>query len=514
MEGRRNSDGDQVLASPVIPAPVHADALGRANSGRQVRKLRRSLQPFRIYIHGNPMPLPHPSLLAHKPAVPLPRRGVVPLPLGRHPRGSGQLTVTEYDGAIWASEAALHAELRSNERAHIERHGSGGGGSGGSSGSLVTPSPSSPVAAAGMRGNNTKPGGKRRWKAPGARDGGSGGDGDDGGGKGSDGAEDEEGDGDGLDAEGEEDELAECSDHVVTASSNEENGGGNGSSRLPGQGRDEKAGTPWGATRRVRIGVAEMMGRRLRMEDAVYVKYAFRGRGDEALFSLYDAHSGSDVAEQAAADYAPHLARELGDGPLPSAAEVEAAMTRAYLALNAELGARQVIGGAVAVTILLSIDESGVSGSLFCSNVGDSRAVLCKGGGALRLSRDFKPFDDDEYERIVELGGFVSLRDGGRVCDDLALTRALGDLHLAKYVSPVPHFRHEHVAFEDAPYLIIGCDGVWDALTDAQAVDAVNATAPDYEKGAAAIRDLAFLHGSTDNISALVVDLTHMVQRL
>ena len=64
--------------------------------------------------------------------------------------------------------------------------------------------------------------------------------------------------------------------------------------------------------------------------------------------------------------------------------------------------------------------------------------------------------------------------------------------------------------FAESPFVIIGCDGVWDVLSDQAAVDAVNAQAPDYTRGAAALRDLAFLHGSTDNISALVIDLTQV----
>jgi serine/threonine protein phosphatase PrpC len=60
------------------------------------------------------------------------------------------------------------------------------------------------------------------------------------------------------------------------------------------------------------------------------------------------------------------------------------------------------------------LDDEGRSGSLFTANVGDARAVLCHDGEGVRLSRDFKPFDPDEYERVVQLGGYVSLRDGGR----------------------------------------------------------------------------------------------------
>ena len=78
---------------------------------------------------------------------------------------------------------------------------------------------------------------------------------------------------------------------------------------------------------------------------------------------------------------------------------------------------------------------------------------------------------------------FVSLRDGGRVCDDLALTRALGDLHLARYIEPVAHCNSVEIDVIDCPFVAVCCDGVWDVLSDQQAVDAVLATAPEYERG-------------------------------
>ena len=67
--------------------------------------------------------------------------------------------------------------------------------------------------------------------------------------------------------------------------------------------------------------------------------------------------------------------------------------------------------------MLLKLDSSGRGGTLYCANVGDALAVLCRNCKGIRLSRDFKPFDDDEYDRIVAADGWVSLRDGGRVCD-------------------------------------------------------------------------------------------------
>jgi len=262
------------------------------------------------------------------------------------------------------------------------------------------------------------------------------------------------------------------------------------------------------AASRIRVGVAEMMGRRLRMEDSVHVIRGFRDRPDEAFFGLYDAHSGSDVCEQAAATYAAELARELGDAELGDSDTVQLAMEATFLRLNSEvLRPIGAIGGAVAVAILLKLDRPG-GGTLYCANVGDARAVLCRNAKGVRISRDFKPFDDDEYNRIFAAGGWVSLRDGGRVCDDLALTRALGDLHLSKFLQPVPHFYSDVLDFTESPFIIIGCDGVWDVLSDQGAADAVSAHAPDYLRGASALRDLAFAHGSTDNISAMVIDCT------
>ena len=62
--------------------------------------------------------------------------------------------------------------------------------------------------------------------------------------------------------------------------------------------------------------------------------------------------------------------------------------------------------------------------SLTVANVGDSRAVLCRAGVPLPLSRDHKPKVTAERQRILQAGGFIV---DGRVNGDLSLSRALGD---------------------------------------------------------------------------------------
>jgi serine/threonine protein phosphatase PrpC len=66
-----------------------------------------------------------------------------------------------------------------------------------------------------------------------------------------------------------------------------------------------------------------------------------------------------------------------------------------------------------------------VGNKLVVANAGDSRAVLCRRGQAVEMSRDHKPMDEDERARIQKAGGFVQ---EGRVNGSLALSRAIGDL--------------------------------------------------------------------------------------
>jgi serine/threonine protein phosphatase PrpC len=45
----------------------------------------------------------------------------------------------------------------------------------------------------------------------------------------------------------------------------------------------------------------------------------------------------------------------------------------------------------------------------YCANVGDSRAILSSDAGEITvpLSRDHKPCESNEYQRIVQAGGKV-----------------------------------------------------------------------------------------------------------
>jgi serine/threonine protein phosphatase PrpC len=61
---------------------------------------------------------------------------------------------------------------------------------------------------------------------------------------------------------------------------------------------------------------------------------------------------------------------------------------------------------------------------VYCSNVGDSTAVLVSDTGVTRLSYDHKGSDTTEVARVQRSGGFIM---NDRVGGSLAITRALGD---------------------------------------------------------------------------------------
>ena len=64
-------------------------------------------------------------------------------------------------------------------------------------------------------------------------------------------------------------------------------------------------------------------------------------------------------------------------------------------------------------------------GKLIVANVGDSRAVLSRGGVAFSLSKDQTATREDEQARIEAAGGWVNK---GRLNGVLAVSRAFGDV--------------------------------------------------------------------------------------
>jgi len=66
---------------------------------------------------------------------------------------------------------------------------------------------------------------------------------------------------------------------------------------------------------------------------------------------------------------------------------------------------------------------------IYCANAGDTRCCLSNNGKLVKMSKDHKPDNEIERQRITDAGGFIS---DGRVNANLNLSRALGDLEYKK----------------------------------------------------------------------------------
>ncbi|KAH3744352.1 protein phosphatase 2C [Pelomyxa schiedti] len=244
------------------------------------------------------------------------------------------------------------------------------------------------------------------------------------------------------------------------------------------------------------VGIAETLGRRLSMEDVICYQGQISPGAD--FIGLFDGHGGKEVA-----DFVSSVLPGYFKGVLP-ANEEEVCKTgyqqtqvkcREYLGEDAD--EKQI--GSTSLTALVWRDH------IFMANAGDSRAILWRKDHAIRLSRDHKPLDPEEYKRIRQLGGYVT--EVGRVNGIIAVSRSFGDFFVHPLLDPEPYFTTTQFSEEDR-FLLLACDGVWDVLTDEKAGTIVNLALDAYdddpEAAAYVLRDAAYLNGSTDNISVAV----------
>lgn len=92
------------------------------------------------------------------------------------------------------------------------------------------------------------------------------------------------------------------------------------------------------------------------------------------------------------------------------------------------------------------------------------------------MSFDHKPIHDVEMNRITEAGGFVNMF--GRVNGNLNLSRSIGDLKYkqvpnigpsAQMITAEPDIKQVTLNSDDE-FIILACDGIWDCLTNEEAV--------------------------------------------
>ncbi|KAL1217847.1 putative protein phosphatase 2C 30 [Cardamine amara subsp. amara] len=252
-------------------------------------------------------------------------------------------------------------------------------------------------------------------------------------------------------------------------------------------------------------------GRRGPMEDRYFAAVDRNdGAHDDdknAFFGVFDGHGGSKAAEFAAMNLRKNIEARLGE----KGCSMERAIRDGYIKTDEDFLKEGSRGGACCVTALIS------KGKLAVSNAGDCRAVISCGGKAEALTSDHNPSQASELKRIEALGGYVDCCNGvWRIQGTLAVSRGIGDRCLKEWVIAEPETRTLQIKPE-FEFLILASDGLWDKVTNQEAVDVVRPYCVGVEnpKTLSACKKLAELsskRGSLDDISLIIIQLQHFVQ--
>ncbi|TVU16432.1 hypothetical protein EJB05_39995 [Eragrostis curvula] len=246
-------------------------------------------------------------------------------------------------------------------------------------------------------------------------------------------------------------------------------------------------------------GYASSPGKRASMEDFYEAKIDCVDGHIVGLFGVFDGHGGSKVAEYVQQNLFSNLIKH------PKfISDTKVAIDDAYKSTDSEFlesDSTQNQCGSTASTAVLVGDR------LFVANVGDSRAIICRGGNAIAVSKDHKPDQTDERQRIEDAGGFVMWAGTWRVGGVLAVSRAFGDKLLKQYVVVDPEIREE-VVDDTLEFLILASDGLWDVVSNEEAV-AMTRSIQDPEEAAKKLLQEAYKRESSDNITCVVVRFLH-----
>ncbi|KAJ8764071.1 hypothetical protein K2173_004968 [Erythroxylum novogranatense] len=251
-------------------------------------------------------------------------------------------------------------------------------------------------------------------------------------------------------------------------------------------------------------------GRRGPLEDRYSASLDVNGDSKQALFGVFDGHGGPKAAEFASKNLDKNIISEISSG---RGQKIETAIKNGYLITDKDFLEQSVGGGACCVTALIH------KGNLAVSNAGDCRAVMSRGGVAEALTSDHQASREDERGRIEALGGYVDCYNGvWRVQGTLAVTRGIGDRHLKQWVTAEPDTKLVELKPE-CEFLILATDGLWDKVTNQEAVDivrplCVGVDKPELFSACKELSDLSLRRGSMDDISVMIIRLGQLAWQL
>jgi serine/threonine protein phosphatase PrpC len=270
-----------------------------------------------------------------------------------------------------------------------------------------------------------------------------------------------------------------------------------------------------------RFSHVSMQGFRENMEDSHIIRVSSKESPlKHAIFAVFDGHGGSEVADEVASvasniiESIPELQLlESSEQPPKSIGQmttlIQTSIDLGFRHTDAHLKAIELASGSTANLVMLT------PSIITCANAGDSRSVLSRAGVVVDLSFDHKPTHPGEMERIKKAGGSVMR---GRVGGIIGVSRGFGDF-LFKDNDDLDAWEQQITAKPDFislerdngadEFIILGCDGIWDVISNDSALKFVRTRLQSgqftVEEISKALVHYCLTEGSKDNMTLIVV---------
>ncbi|XP_020592973.1 probable protein phosphatase 2C 5 isoform X2 [Phalaenopsis equestris] len=290
----------------------------------------------------------------------------------------------------------------------------------------------------------------------------------------------------------------------------------------------------------IRWGSSNLQGPRSEMEDVVVLRSD--GLSGFTFATVFDGHSGICSVEFLRDELYKECMNELQGGLLLSSKDFHAikdALTKAFENVDGRLLTwlekihNEDESGATATAMFIGTDV------LIISHVGDSSVVLSRKGKAEVLTNSHRPFGNnkvsmEEARRVRAAGGWLV---DGRICGDISVSRAFGDLRFKtkknemlikgveegkwteKFISRInfkddlvistPDVSHVQLG-SDAEFILLASDGLWDYIKSSDAANFVRnhlRQHGDVQLACEALAQAALDRSSQDNISIVIANL-------
>ena len=217
---------------------------------------------------------------------------------------------------------------------------------------------------------------------------------------------------------------------------------------------------------------------------------------------------------------------------------VASALETAFVKVDSEVGSisHWSFQGSTALAVVIHENINKHDGtatrSIVAANVGDSRAILSRGKVAIDLTKDHKPNDDNERNRIESLGGTVEwcgdvnsqghpIEHTGvyRINGNLALSRSIGDRSERPWVTNAVDITHYLIDKVQDSFVLLATDGLYDVMSSQEVVtfihDLMESTTQSERRQelrhdiAKYVAEEALRRGTADNVTVLVLWLNN-----